>query len=115
DRLGKHGKARRGSRLGPGHQTLALGDRDLVVNPPMIGVPKPGVAIFGGNVHAGRTGGVFEILQAPRVGFTDRHGAKVSASAERATAQLDDSSLSLDLTFLEGLAAMLVGTSNPSH
>src|SRR5215813_10082090 len=39
----------------------------------MIRIPKPGVAVFGRNVHVRRTGGAFEILQAPGVGFADRH------------------------------------------
>src|SRR3954462_8427749 len=71
--------------MGSGIEDLTLRDRDLVVNPLMVWVPNPGVAIFGPCVHAGRTGGVLEVLQAPRVRFTDRHGAKISAGAGSAT------------------------------
>src|SRR4051812_36940271 len=72
--------------MGPGIEPLTLRDRDLVVDPMMVRVPNPGVTVFGWNVNAGRTGGVLEILQAPGVRFTDRHGAKISAGAGSATA-----------------------------
>src|SRR5262249_16439653 len=52
-------------------------DRDLVVDPAMIRKPQPGIAVFGRNVHVRRTVGAFEILQAPRVGFADRHGRSI--------------------------------------
>src|SRR5262249_39545782 len=73
DRLGEHGKARRRHAVRSGIETLARRDRDLVVDPAMIRKPKPGVTVFGRNVHVRRTGGAFEILQAPGVGFADRH------------------------------------------
>src|SRR5262249_32104772 len=73
DGLGKHGKARRRHAVRSGIETLAQRDRDLVVDPAMIRVPKPAVAVFGRNVHVRRTGDAFEILQAPRIGFADRH------------------------------------------
>src|SRR6478735_11854107 len=78
--------------MGPGIEPLTLRDRDLVVDPMMVRVPNPGVTVFGRNVHAGRTGGMLEVLQAPRVRFTDRHGAKISAGAGSAngTHQHDD-------------------------
>src|SRR3954462_4104793 len=79
DRLGEHGKARRRYAMGPGIEPLTLRDRDLVVDPMIVRVPNPGVTVFGWNVNAGRTGGLLEILQAPGVRFTDRHGAKISA------------------------------------
>src|SRR5205807_1569355 len=60
-----------------GIETLAQRDRDLVVDPAMIRVPKPGVAVFGRNVHIRRTGGAFEVLQAPRIGFADRHRGSI--------------------------------------
>src|SRR5262245_62052723 len=73
DRLGEHGKVRRRHTVRSGIETLAQRDLDLVVDPAMIRKPKPGVAVFGRNVHVRRTGGAFEILQAPEVGFGDRH------------------------------------------
>src|SRR5215470_17823699 len=77
DGLGEHGKARRRHAVRSGIETLAQRDRDLVVDPAMIRVPKPGVAVFGRNVHVRRTGGAFEILQAPRIGFADRHKCSI--------------------------------------
>src|SRR4051794_24592956 len=71
--------------MGAGIEPLTLGDRDLVVEPLMVRVPNPSVTVFGRNVHAGRTGGTLEVLQAPRVCFTDRHGAKISGGAGSAT------------------------------
>src|SRR5215831_16486113 len=77
DGLGEHGKSRRRHAVRSGIETLAQRDRDLVVDPAMIRVPKPGVAVFGRNVHVRRTGGAFEILQAPRIGFADRHRGSI--------------------------------------
>src|SRR6266498_2807347 len=48
-------------------------DCDLVIDPAMVGIPKPGVAVFGWNIHVRRAGDALEILQAPGVGFADRH------------------------------------------
>src|SRR5262249_35428764 len=67
------GKVRRRNAVRSGIETLAQPDRDLVVDPAMIRIPKPGVAVFRRNVHVRRTGGAFEILQAPGVGFADWH------------------------------------------
>src|SRR6266481_1995384 len=77
DGLGEHGKSRRRHAVRSGIETLAQRDRDLVVDPAMIRVPKPGVAVFGRNVHIRRTGSAFEILQAPRIGFADRHRCSI--------------------------------------
>jgi hypothetical protein len=77
DRLGEHGKARRRHAVRSGIETLAQRDRDLVVDPAMIRVPKPGIAVLGRNVHVRRTVDAFEILQAPGVGFADRHGCSI--------------------------------------
>src|SRR5262249_18575181 len=87
DGLGEHGKARRGYAVRSGIETLAQRDRDLVVDPAMIRIPKPAVAVFGRNVQVRRTDGAFEILQAPRIGFADWHGHHVVAvvSATRAS------------------------------
>src|SRR6266568_115633 len=73
DRLGEHGKARGRHAVRSGIETLAQRDRDLVVDPAMIRIPKPAVAVFGRNIHVRRTVSAFEILQAPGVGFADRH------------------------------------------
>src|SRR5262249_18506300 len=77
DRLGEHGKVRRRHTVRSGIETLAQRDLDLVVDPAMIRKPKPGVAVFGRNVHVRRTGGAFEILQAPGVGFADWHRCSI--------------------------------------
>src|SRR5262245_19195906 len=76
DRLGEHGKARRRHAVRSGIETLAQRDRDLVVDPAMVRKPKPGIAVLRRNVHVPRTVGAFEILQAPGVGFADRHGRR---------------------------------------
>src|SRR4051794_15367385 len=85
--------------MGPGIEPLTLRDRDLVVDPMMVRVPNPGVTVFGRNVNAGRTGGVLEILQAPGVRFTDRHGAKISAGAGSATVPPHDDEVSAILEY----------------
>src|SRR5262249_24585129 len=69
--------ARRRHAVRSGIETLAQRDRDLVVDPAMIWKPQPGIAVFGRNVHVRRTVGAFEILQAPGVGFADRHGRSI--------------------------------------
>ena len=48
--------------------------RKLVINPSVPWEPFPGVRIFGGYAYIRRTGNVLEILEPPRIGFTDGHG-----------------------------------------
>ena len=59
-----------------GVEALARRHCELVVDPAMVRIPEPGVAVLGRDVHAGRTGRMLEILQAPSIGFADRHGTK---------------------------------------
>jgi hypothetical protein len=73
DGLGEHRKGRRQRAMRAGIETQAPGYSDLVVDPAELRIPLPGVGIFGRDVHVGRTGGAFEILHSPRVGFADRH------------------------------------------
>ena len=73
NRFGKHGKSRRRHAVRCGLQPLTVRNRDLIVDPTMLGVPKPGIAVLGGDVHLGRAIDILEILQAPWIGFTDRH------------------------------------------
>ena len=56
-----------------GRNPLAAGNGDLVVDPAVLGIPEPGIAGLGRNIYAGRADGMLEILQPPRIGFTDRH------------------------------------------
>ena len=56
-----------------GVETLAKRDRKLVVEPSMYRKPLPGVGVLGWDADVGSH--MREILQAPRIGFTDRHGA----------------------------------------
>ena len=70
ENTGKRGGA---TPCGAGIEPLALRHRDLVVDPAMLGIPKPRIAVFGRNVDVGRTDGMLEILQAPGIGFADRH------------------------------------------
>jgi hypothetical protein len=46
---------------------------ELVVNPAMGWIPRPGVTIFRGDQNVGRTRDVLEVLSAPWVDFTNRH------------------------------------------
>ena len=48
-------------------ETLAHGDCELVVNPAVRRIPEPGVAVLSGNENVCGTGGILEILSAPRV------------------------------------------------
>src|SRR5262245_2529157 len=77
DRLGKYGKARRLDAMRSGIETLAQRDRDLVIDPAVMRIPKPSVAVFGRDVHIGRTGRTLEILQAPGIGFADWHARSI--------------------------------------
>ena len=71
DRLGEHRKAWRLNAVRAGIKILAQCDRELVVDPPLRRIPKPSIAIFRRNVGVGLD--VSEILQAPRIGFTNWH------------------------------------------
>ena len=65
------GKPRRLRAVGPGLDPLAVCYRKLVVDPAMRRIPLPGVAVLGGDIDVGLD--VRKILQAPGIGFVDRH------------------------------------------
>src|SRR5262249_22322568 len=73
DRLGEHGKVRRRHAVRSGIEALTQRDRDLVIDPAVVRIPKPSIAVLGRDVHARRTDRALEILQAPGIGFADRH------------------------------------------
>src|SRR5262249_28582128 len=54
DRLRKHRKARRQHAVRTGIEALAQRDRSLVIDPAMTGIPKPGIRIFGRDIHTRR-------------------------------------------------------------
>ena len=62
-----------------GGEALGLRNRDLVIDPAMLGVPKPGVAVLGWNVDVRRTVRAFEVLQTPGIDFADGHGARLDS------------------------------------
>src|SRR5262249_42735818 len=80
DRFGKHGKVRRRHAMRSGIETLAQRDRDLVIDPAVARIPKPSVAVFGRDVHTRWTDRILEILQAPGIGFADRHARSIRSS-----------------------------------
>src|SRR5262249_55347767 len=61
------------------------GDGDLVVDPALVRVPHPGVEIFRGDDDVRRAFDAAEILQPPRIGFTDRHSAPRNAGWAKAS------------------------------
>ena len=71
DRLGKDRVARRRHAVRSGIEILAQRQRKLVVDEAMRRVPLPSVAILRRNIGGGVD--MREILQAPRIGFADRH------------------------------------------
>jgi hypothetical protein len=71
NRLGENRKAWRRRPVRPGIEVLAQRHRELVIDPTMRRIPLPGVGIFGRDVRGGFD--MREILQAPRIGFADRH------------------------------------------
>ena len=73
DRLGEHRVILRSDAVRCSIETLAHGDGKLVVNPAMRGIPEPGVAVLSGNENVCGTGGILEILSAPRVDLANRH------------------------------------------
>src|ERR1700730_14766478 len=74
DRLGEHRETRRRRAVGPGLEILAERHRELVVDPAMPRVPLPGIAVLRRDVCRGLN--PREVLQAPRIGFADRHGSE---------------------------------------
>ncbi len=85
NRLGEHREARRRRPVRTGIEVLAQRHRELVIDPAMRRIPLPGVAIFGRNVRSGFD--MRKILQAPGIGFPDRHksdhGRRTTADGRR--------------------------------
>src|SRR5262249_50543673 len=83
--LGKHRKMRRRRAVRAGREPLVVRDGDLVVDPALVRVPHPGVEIFRGDDDVRRAFDAAEILQPPRIGFTDRHSAPRNAGWAKAS------------------------------
>ena len=83
-RLGEHRVGRRLQSVGPALEALALGHRELVVDPAEARVPAPGVPVLGGYEDILRTGHVLEVLHPPRVGFAYGHDWLLSRRADGA-------------------------------
>src|SRR5204863_945625 len=64
----------RGDPVRTAGESLGLGDEQLVVDAPFSGMPLVAVRVLGRNAHVARTVDTLEVLQAPRVGFAERHG-----------------------------------------
>ena len=79
------GKRGGGVPCGPASRLLAQRHGELVVDPAMRRIPLPGVAVLGRNIGGGLD--VREILQAPGIGFADRHesddGGRTTEDRER--------------------------------
>jgi len=56
-----------------GLKLLTQSDSQLVVYPAMSGIPEPGVTVLSRNENVWWTGGVLEILSAPRVDLANWH------------------------------------------
>src|SRR5206468_11025248 len=76
DRLAEYRKGRWGHPVRRTGEALRLGYRQLVIDPAMGGVPLVRVRVLGGNAHPGRASDALEVLQAPGVGFAERHGVR---------------------------------------
>src|SRR5207253_10494750 len=74
DRLADHRTLRRGDPVRSAGESLGIGDEQLVVDAPLSGMPLVAVRVLGRNAHVARTVDTLEVLQAPRVGFAERHG-----------------------------------------
>jgi hypothetical protein len=73
DGLGKDRETRRRRAVRPGDEPLAVGDGELVVDPALVRIPRPGVEIFGRDIDVRRAIDGAEILLPPGIGFADRH------------------------------------------
>ena len=71
DGFGENWKPRRFGAMRPRLKPLALCYREFVVDPTMRRIPLPGIAVLGGDINDGLD--VRKILQAPGIGFVDRH------------------------------------------
>ena len=54
-------------------EALAQRNCELVINPAMRWIPRPGITIFGRNMDVRGTRNALEILSAPWVDFANRH------------------------------------------
>ena len=73
DRLGKDRIVRRANAVRRRLEALAQGDRELVIDPAMLGVPQPCIAVLSRNEDVGGAGYAGEVLHAPRIDFANRH------------------------------------------
>ena len=76
DGLAEYREGRRAHPVRRTGEALRLGDRQLVVDPAMRGVPQVRVRVLGGNAHVLRARHALEVLQAPGIGFAERHGGR---------------------------------------
>ena len=60
-------------------ETLGFGQRQLVINPPIIGMAPVGIRVIGRYMHIRRARYPEEILQAPRIIFINRHGLPLTS------------------------------------
>ena len=71
--FGENRKMRRDDAMRSGYKTLRLRDGELVVDPSMVRVERPCLAVFGGDGHVVGTWGVAEELDTPGVALKNRH------------------------------------------